>query len=179
MLTSAGLAAGLDLCLHVVRRDYGADVAAAVARYLVVAPHRAGGQAQFIDLPIERGTGRVAAGAAPGVALGLEATRAWALAALHARPEAPLTVAAMARRAGASARHFSRRFRAETGMAPLAWLLAQRVLVARRLLETTDWPIDRIAARAGLGSAASLRVQFRRATGTTPLAYRRAFRGGD
>jgi transcriptional regulator GlxA family with amidase domain len=162
VLTSAGVAAGIDLCLHLVRRDHGAEVANAVARRIVVAPHRDGGQAQFVEAPLP-----------PAGDRGLEATRAWAA---H-RLREPLTVAAMARHAACSERTFARRFRAETGTTPLQWLLGQRVLHARRLLEATDLPVEHVADEAGFGTAASLRSHFRRATATTPLAYRRTFRG--
>src|SRR4051812_9327070 len=162
VLTSAGVAAGIDLCLHIVRRDHGADVAARVARRIVVAPHRDGGQAQFIERPV----------AAEGDGT-LEPTRAWALARLHG----PLDVRAMAGHACVSERTFARRFRAETGTTPLQWLLGQRVLEARRLLERSDLPVEVVADRAGFGTAASLRDHFARATATTPTAYRRAFRG--
>jgi transcriptional regulator GlxA family with amidase domain len=162
VLTSAGVAAGIDLCLHLVRRDHGAEVANAVARRIVVAPHRDGGQAQFVEAPV------------PVVdEHGLEPTRAWAT----QRLREPLTVAAMARHAACSERTFARRFRAETGTTPLQWLLGQRVLHARRLLEATDLPVEHVADAAGFGTAASLRSHFRRATATTPLAYRRTFRG--
>src|SRR3954452_18352344 len=162
VLTSAGVAAGIDLCLHIVRRDHGADVAARVARRIVVAPHRDGGQAQFIERPV----------AAEGDG-SLEPTRAWAL----ARLREALDVRAMARHACVSERTFARRFRAETGTTPLQWLLGQRVLEARRLLERTDLSVEVVADRAGFGTAASLRDHFARATATTPTAYRRAFRG--
>jgi transcriptional regulator GlxA family with amidase domain len=163
VLTSAGVAAGLDLCLHIVRRDHGADVAARVARRIVVAPHRDGGQAQFIDRPLPADDG----------AGSLEATRAWAL----ERLDEPLDVRALARHACVSERTFARRFRAETGTTPLQWLLGQRVLEARRLLERTDLPVEVVAGRCGFGTAASLREHFARATATTPTAYRRSFRG--
>jgi transcriptional regulator GlxA family with amidase domain len=162
VLTSAGVAAGIDLCLHLVRRDHGAEVANTTARRIVVAPHRDGGQAQFVEAPLP------AAGDS-----GLAPTRAWAL----ERLRAPLTVAEMARHAGCSDRTFARRFRAETGTTPLQWLLGERVLLARRLLEATDLPVEDVADEAGFGTAASLRGHFRRATATTPLAYRRTFRG--
>jgi transcriptional regulator GlxA family with amidase domain len=162
VLTSAGVAAGIDLCLHLVRRDHGAEVANAAARRIVVAPHRDGGQAQFVETPLP-----------PAGERGLAPTRAWA--ALRLRE--PLTVAAMARHAACSERTFARRFRAETGTTPLQWLLRQRVLHARRLLEATDLPVEDVAGQAGFGTAASLRSHFRRATATTPLAYRRSFRG--
>ena len=160
LLTSAGLAAGIDLCLHIVRQDHGAEVANAVARQLVVAPHRSGGQAQFVDAPVRADDG------------GLERTRSWAL----LRLAEPLTIARLAEHARMSRRTFTRRFRSETGVSPLQWLLHQRVLLARRLLETTDQPVARVAERAGFGSALSLRLHFRRAVATSPLAYRRAFR---
>ena len=160
VMTSAGLSAGIDLSLHVVRKDFGAAAGERVARRMVAAPHREGGQAQFIKRPP---TG------APG---SLEATRRWAA----ERLAEPLDVAVMARHAMVSPRTFARRFREETGTTPLRWLLAQRVLEARRLLEESDLPIDDVAWRAGFGAAASLREHFRRATATTPTAYRRAFR---
>lgn len=160
VMTSAGLSAGIDLCLHVVRRDHGAAAGERVARHMVAAPHREGGQAQFIKRPPAPSPGS------------LEATRLWAL----ERLAEPLDVTVLARHAGVSSRTFARRFREETGTTPLQWLLAQRVLEARRLLEETDLPIDHVAWRAGFGAAASLRERFRRATGTTPTAYRRTFR---
>jgi transcriptional regulator GlxA family with amidase domain len=162
VVTSAGVAAGIDLCLHLVRRDVGAEAANAIARQIVVAPHRDGGQAQFVDAPLPRDDDR-----------GLAVTRAWAL----DRLREPLTVAAMARHAACSERTFARRFRAETGTTPLQWLLRERVLHARRLLEATDLPIEDVAFEAGFGTAASLRTHFRRSTATSPLAYRRTFRG--
>ncbi|HET7506904.1 MAG TPA: helix-turn-helix domain-containing protein, partial [Solirubrobacterales bacterium] len=159
VLTSAGLSAGIDLSLHVIRRDFGAEAGERVARHMVAAPHREGGQAQFFkpELPAASGS--------------LEPTRRWAL----ERLAEPLDVAAMARHAGVSPRTFARRFRAETGTTPLQWLLAQRVLEARRLLEVTDLPVDAVAWRVGFGTAASLRDHFRRATATTPTAYRCSF----
>jgi transcriptional regulator GlxA family with amidase domain len=160
VLTSAGVAAGIDLCLHIVRRDRGAAEANRVARRIVVAPHRAGGQAQFVERPV----------ADPDT--GLAPTRAWLLANL----DRPATVPDMARHAGYSPRTFARRFRAETGTTPLAWLLEQRVLAARRLLEDSDLPVERVAADCGFGTATGLREHFRRACATTPTAYRAAFR---
>ncbi len=162
VMTSAGLSAGIDLCLHVIRADCGAAVGDLVARHMVAAPHRDGGQAQFIERPV------ASAGAATG---SLEPTRRWAAERLHE----PLDVAAMARHASVSPRTFARRFREETGTTPLQWLLNQRVQEARRLLEQTDLPIDAVAWQAGFGTAASLRDHFRRITATTPTAYRRSF----
>jgi transcriptional regulator GlxA family with amidase domain len=159
VMTSAGLSAGIDLSLHAIRKDFGAAVGDRVARHMVAAPHREGGQAQF------------AAAAAPDLGGSLEATRRWAV----ERLRDPLDVAAMADHAGVSARTFARRFRTETGTTPLQWLLGQRVLEARRLLEESDLPVETVAWRCGFGSAASLRDHFRRATTTTPTAYRRAF----
>lgn len=159
VMTSAGLSAGIDLCLHVVREDFGAAAGERVARHMVAAPHREGGQAQFVDRPSV---------ADPG---SLEPTRRWAA----ERLAEPLDVAAMAAQAGVSPRTFARRFREETGATPHQWLLGRRVLEARRLLEESSQPIEEVAWRSGFGSAASLREHFRRATATTPTAYRRAF----
>jgi transcriptional regulator GlxA family with amidase domain len=161
VLTSAGVAAGIDLCLHIVRSDHGAEVANAAARRIVVAPHRSGGQAQFIDRPVAGPAGTT-----------LAATRAWMLERL---PDA-LTVADMAAHAGYSERTFARRFRAETGTTPLRWLLAERVLAARRMLERTDAPVETVASACGFGTATGLREHFARACATTPTAYRAAFR---
>jgi transcriptional regulator GlxA family with amidase domain len=159
--TSAGTAAGIDLCLHVVRLDHGAETANAVARRMVVPAHRDGGQSQFVAAPVpdspEDDT--------------LSVTLDWAIAHL----DRPLTVEDLARRALLSPRTFARRFREATGTTPLQWLLRQRILHAQRLLETTELPVELVAGRSGFGSSTALRVHFRRATGTTPLAYRRAF----
>jgi AraC family transcriptional activator FtrA len=160
VLTSAGIAAGIDLCVHVVRTDHGEQVAAEVARRMVVAPHRAGGQAQFLHRP------------APPTAASLSETCSWAVQHL----DEPLTVAVLARHAGCASRTLARRFAEETGTSPLRWLTAQRVLAARRLLETTDDPIDRVAERSGLGSAANLRILLARDVGLSPTGYRRAYR---
>lgn len=162
LLTSAGVAAGIDLCLHLLRRDHGAEAANVAARHTVVAPHRAGGQAQFIERAVPLGDDG-----------SLEATRTYAL----ARLDEPLTIKQLARHACTSERTFNRRFRQETGTTPLKWLHAQRVDHARRLLEVSELPVEAVAQRCGFGSAAILRQHFRRATATTPTAYRRSFGG--
>ena len=164
VLTSAGGAAGVDLCLHLVRRDHGAAVANAAARACVVPPWRDGGQAQFIEHAVPSVD---AASTAP--------TRAWALADLRA----PLTLEELADHAGMSVRTFTRRFRAETGMSPNQWVTQQRVDRARRLLETTDLPVESVAHEAGFGSATLLRQHLRAAIGVSPLQYRRTFRAPD
>jgi transcriptional regulator GlxA family with amidase domain len=163
VLTSAGLAAGIDLCVQLVRADYGSDAAVGVARYMVVAPHRDGGQAQLLQRPV------------PPTAESLAATCDWALEHLAE----PLTVADLARHAGWAPSTFARRFVAETGMAPLRWLTAARLREARRLLEVSDLPVDDVAARSGLGSAANLRLHLARDAGTTPTAYRAAYQGRE
>jgi transcriptional regulator GlxA family with amidase domain len=160
LLTSAGSAAGLDLCLHIVRRDHGAEIANQVARRLVVPPQREGGQSQYVPVP-------VAAESTGGLAAVLE----WA----QARLNEDLSVERWARRAALSPRTFARRFRAETGTTPHRWLVHQRVLAAQRLLETSDASIDQVAEGVGLQTAATLRLHFRRALRTTPTAYRRRF----
>ena len=162
VLTSAGLAAGIDLCLHVLRRDHGTAVANKAARYLVVPAWRNGGQSQFIEAPL------------PDVTRGgTAAVRAWLL----ERLDRPATLAEMAAYASMSVRTFTRRFRDETGQTPGEWLIKQRVNRAAELLETTDLPVDRIAELSGLGSAASLRQHFKISYGLPPLAYRKAFAG--
>ena len=162
VLTSAGLAAGIDLCLHVLRLDHGAEVAAAKARSMVVPPYREGGQAQFVSRPI------------PAVGPSLSGTCAW----LVAHLSDPLTIEDMAAHAGWSPRTFARRFVAETGTTPARWLAAQRLDHARRLLETTDLPVDEVAERSGLGTAGNLRLHLARSLGVTPTAYRRTYQGG-
>jgi transcriptional regulator GlxA family with amidase domain len=161
VLTSAGVCCGIDLCLHIVRRDLGAVTANRIARGLVAAPHRDGGQAQYVPAPV-----------AVAGETSLSGTRAWAL----ARLDEPLALRVLARHAGVSQRTFIRRFTEETGTTPLQWLLNARLSRARELLETTDHPVDRIARDCGLGTATNLRLHFRRALDTTPTAYRRAFR---
>ena len=159
ILTSAGIASGIDLCLHIVRRDSGVAAANRLARLLVAAPHRDGGQAQFIETPVGTADGSLAA------------TRGWALDHLHKA----LTVRDLARRARVSERTVARRFVDETGLPPLRWLLGVRIQRARELLETANLSVDQVAQRCGLGTAANLRLHFRRVVGTTPTAYRRAF----
>ncbi len=161
VLTSAGLAAGIDLYVQLVRADYGSDAAISIARYMVVAPHRDGGQAQLLERPV------------PPPAQSLAATCDWAL----ERLAEPLTVADLARHAGWAPRTFARRFVTETGMAPLRWLAAARIREARHLLEVTDLSVEDVAARSGLGSAANLRVHLARDAGTTPTAYRATYQG--
>ena len=162
VMTSAGTAAGIDLCLHIVRLDHGAEVANAVARRMVVPPHRDGGQAQFVEAPVAQN-----AGDDP-----LAVTLGWMLEHL----DRPMSVDDLAGRSHMSPRHFARRFRAVTGTTPHQWLLSQRVLLASRLLETTDDSVELVAQRCGMGNAATLRVHFQRVVGTSPLAYRRTFR---
>lgn len=164
VLTSAGVSCGIDLCLHIVRRDLGAVIASEIARALVAAPHRDGGQAQFVPAPI------------PSVgADSLSGTREWAL----ARLDQPLALRALARHAGLTQRTFIRRFTQETGTTPLQWLLNARIGRARELLESTDLSVERVAQDCGLGTAANLRLHLRRLLQTTPTAYRRTFRSSD
>ncbi len=162
ILTSAGSAACLDLCLHVVRQDFGADVANAVARQMVVPPHRAGGQAQFVTTAIRDVT------EADPFSDALQ----WAAANLGE----PLSVELLAHRAAMSTRTFARHFGATVGATPHQWILQQRLVLAQRLLETTDLPVDRVAEECGLGTATNLRMRFQQSIGTTPTAYRRTFR---
>jgi transcriptional regulator GlxA family with amidase domain len=161
VLTSAGLAAGIDLCVQLVRADYGSEAAVSVARRMVVAPHRDGGQAQWLERPL------------PSPGEGLAATYQWALEHLAD----PLTVADLARHAGWAPRTLARHFAEQTGMAPMRWLTAARIREARRLLEATDLPVDAISARCGLGTAANLRLHLARDAGVTPSAYRAAYQG--
>ncbi|MFF4183475.1 helix-turn-helix domain-containing protein [Streptomyces sp. NPDC001691] len=160
VLTSAGKAAGMDLCLHIVRSDHGATVANALARHLVVPPHRDGGQAQFIPAPVTHGRDHPLAELLP-----------WAL----DRIDQPLTVEDLARQAAMSTRNLVRHFHAVTGTSPLRWLLSQRVRLAQELLESGDDSVERIAARTGMGTSATLRRHFARVTGLPPEAYRRTF----
>lgn len=163
VLTSAGVAAGIDLCLHMVRRDHGTAIANEVARRTVVPPHRDGGQAQYIHRPV------------PDPQLATTTTaRAWALGRLHE----PIQLRDMAEQESMSVRTFTRRFREEVGISPGQWLTQQRVERARHLLESTDLSIDQVASDAGFGTAQSMRQHLQAALGVTPTAYRRTFRTG-
>ncbi|MEV0711068.1 GlxA family transcriptional regulator [Nocardia aurea] len=161
--TAAGLAAGIDVCLHIIRADHGSEIANRAARYCVVPPWREGGQSQFIERQVPD----------PG-SDGTAPTRAWALRHL----ERELDLNTMAAHARMSVRTFTRRFKAETGLAPGAWLLRQRLRHAKRLLETTDLSVDAVAHASGIGTAASLRHHMRGELGVPPLAYRKTFRAG-
>ncbi|MEV6384609.1 helix-turn-helix domain-containing protein [Streptomyces sp. NPDC051773] len=163
ILTSAGAASGIDLCLHLVRRDHGSEVANRVARRCVVPPWREGGQAQYIEQPVPQDG-----------AHGTAATRQWALEHL----DAPLALADLAEHARMSLRTFARRFNDEVGMSPGRWLVQQRVARARHLLESTDLPVDEIAGHVGFATGTSLRQHLHAAIGVSPLTYRRTFRSG-
>ncbi|PZU38848.1 MAG: AraC family transcriptional regulator [Microbacterium sp.] len=160
VITSAGTAAGLDACLHLLRQELGAEVTNTIARRMVVPPQRDGGQAQFIAAPLP-----------PVASLSLAPVTDWMLQNLRVE----LTVDQLAARAHMSPRTFARRFKADFGATPAAWLARQRVLHAQRLLERTDLGLDRIADECGFGSAAVLRQNFARVLGTTPTAYRATF----
>ncbi|GGW33131.1 AraC family transcriptional regulator [Streptomyces lucensis JCM 4490] len=164
VITSAGTAAGIDACLHLVRKEQGPEVANKIARRMVVPPHRDGGQAQYIERPLPKTSCDTV-----GEVL------AW----MEAHLDEELTVEQLAARAHMAPRTFARRFQQETGTTPYRWILRQRVLLAQELLEGTDETMDAIAWRTGFGTAAALRHQFVRALGTTPNAYRRAFRGPE
>ncbi|MCX4762970.1 helix-turn-helix domain-containing protein [Streptomyces sp. NBC_01275] len=161
VLTSAGVAAGIDLCLHIVRRDHGTAVANEVARRTVVPPHRDGGQAQYIERPVPD----------PQQATTTSA-RAWALGRLHE----PIQLRDMAAQEAMSVRTFTRRFREEVGVSPGQWLTRQRVERARQLLESSDLSVDQVARDAGFGTAQSMRQHLQASLGVTPTAYRRTFR---
>jgi transcriptional regulator GlxA family with amidase domain len=162
LLTSAGAASGVDVCLHLVRSDHGSELANRVARICVVPPWRDGGQAQYIEQPVpERGSE------------GTAATRTWAL----GRLSEPLTLTDLAEHAHMSLRTFIRRFNEEVGTSPGRWLIHQRVLRARHLLESTDLAVDDIAGQVGFATGTSLRQHLRTAIGVSPLTYRRTFRG--
>ena len=161
ILTSAGSAASIDLCLHVVRQDYGTEIATQLARQLVVPPQRDGGQAQYIDAPMpELDSSSLFAG-----------TVCW----LQEHLDEPMTVEDLAARSAMSPRTFARRFLASTGTTPYQWLVRQRVQLAQRLLEMSDLPIDSVAEKSGFSTAANLRKHFSRAVHTSPQAYRRTF----
>ncbi|WP_329201243.1 MULTISPECIES: GlxA family transcriptional regulator [unclassified Streptomyces] len=160
VITGAGSAAGIDLCLHLIRSDYGAAVANAAARAAVVTPVRHGGQAQFVQTPLPAQTDS-----------SLDAARIWALQHL----DQPIPLRDLAAQAKVSMRTLTRRFTAETGVTPFQWLLQQRLLRARELLETTDLTVDQVAGRSGLGSGESLRQHLSRQIGMTPAVYRNAF----
>ncbi|MBT2209931.1 MULTISPECIES: GlxA family transcriptional regulator [Actinomadura] len=161
VLTSAGVAAGIDLCLHLVRRDHGAATAARTARRIIMPPQRDGGQAQFIrhEDPPDGGTA-------------LQPTLAWLEANLHR----PLALEDIARHACVSVRTLTRRFREQAGTTPQQWLSRARVRRAQQLLESTDLPVERVAAEAGFGSPVTLRAHFARRVGASPQSYRAAFR---
>ncbi|MEU8503757.1 helix-turn-helix domain-containing protein [Streptomyces brevispora] len=161
VLTSAGVAAGIDLCLHIVRRDHGTAVANDVARRTVVPPHRDGGQAQYIQRPVP--DAQIA---------GTTTARAWAL----GRLERPILLRDMAQQESMSVRTFTRRFREEVGISPVQWLTRQRVERARQLLESTDLSIDQVARDAGFGTPTSLRQHLQATLGVSPTMYRRTFR---
>ncbi|WP_423790835.1 GlxA family transcriptional regulator [Micromonospora cathayae] len=161
VLTSAGVAAGLDLCLHVVRTDHGSEVAGRAARRCVVPPWRDGGQAQYIERPVPREPDN-----------GTSATREWA----RQRLAEPVTLRELAAHARMSVRTFTRHFRSETGLSPAQWLLRQRTDHARLLLETTDLAVEQVARRSGFGTAAALRQRLHQQVGVAPSAYRRTFR---
>ena len=162
VITSAGTGAGIDACLHLVRKVQGSRVANGIARRMVVPPHREGGQAQYIDRPLGESPSGSLAPLLDWMALNLSQ---------------PLSVASMAARAHMSPRTFARKFTQETGTSPLRWLTSQRVLLAQQLLEDTDETVDAIADHVGFGNAAALRHHFRAWRDTTPDSYRRLFRG--
>lgn len=164
VVTSAGGAAGLDMCLHLVRRDYGADIAANTARHIVMPLQRDGGQAQFIAH--DRGGER---------SENLDGLLRW----LEENLNRPLTLTDIARQAAISVRTLNRHFRAQTGTTPLQWLIKARLHRAQALLETTSLPVEEVAQRAGFGTAIALRQHFRRALGTSPQLYRHAFSSGS
>ena len=161
ILTSAGSAAGIDLCLHVVRQDYGTEIATQLARQLVVPPQRDGGQAQYIDAPMPE---------LDSSSLFADTVR-W----LQEHMNEPVTVDDLAARSAMSPRTFARRFLASTGTTPYQWLLRQRIQLAQRLLEMSDLPIDAVAEQSGFSTAANLRKHFSRTVHNSPQAYRRAF----
>ncbi|MEQ9495973.1 MAG: helix-turn-helix domain-containing protein [Deltaproteobacteria bacterium] len=160
ILTSAGAAAGMDLCIHIIRTDLGAEVAAHVARLSVMPLERAGGQAQFIDHPSPDADGE-----------SLTEVLGW----IEQNLRSPLTLPVIAQRAAMSTRTLSRRFREQTGTTPAQWIIRARVRAARRLLETTSLSVEHVATNVGFGSSAVLRQRFAELVGTSPRAYRSAF----
>ncbi|MFD9793638.1 GlxA family transcriptional regulator [Streptomyces sp. NPDC059070] len=164
VLTSAGAASGVDVCLHLVRQDHGSEVANQVARRCVVPPYRDGGQAQYIERPLP-----------PAGGTGTGPTRDWAL----QRLELPLTLGELAAHAAMSTRTFARRFREETGLSPGRWLTQQRLRRARHLLESSDLPVERVAHEVGFATATSLRRHLAAEAGVAPAAYRRTFRAAS
>jgi transcriptional regulator GlxA family with amidase domain len=160
VITSAGSAAGIDACLYLVRKEQGTKVANQIARRMVVAPHRDGGQAQFVDWPVHHDSTT------------LTEVIEW----MERHLDQPVTVADLASLAHMSARTFARRFVQETGTTPLRWLTGQRILLAQELLEDTDDDVDQVARKTGFGNATAFRHHFRAQRSTTPQAYRRAFR---
>ncbi|WP_431035895.1 GlxA family transcriptional regulator [Streptomyces sp. P6-2-1] len=164
VLTSAGAASGVDVCLHLVRRDHGTEVANHVARCCVVPPYRDGGQAQYVERPLP-----------PASEAGTGPTRDWAL----GRLDRPLSLDALAAHAAMSPRTFARRFQEETGLSPGRWLTRQRLRRARHLLESSDLPVERVAHEVGFATATSLRRHLAAEAGVTPSAYRRTFRAGS
>jgi transcriptional regulator GlxA family with amidase domain len=164
VLTSAGAASGIDLCLHILRGDLGVAASNHAARRLVAAPYRSGGQAQYVPRSVPEPLGER-----------FGATREWAL---HRLGE-PLTLDVLARQAGVSPRTFSRRFVEETGYTPMQWVMRARIDLARELLERSQRSVEQIAADVGLGTGANLRLHFQRVLGTTPSEYRRTFTRGE
>ncbi|MDH6135760.1 AraC family transcriptional activator FtrA [Kitasatospora sp. MAA4] len=164
VLTSAGKAAAVDLCLHLIHLDHGAAIANSVARRLVMPLHRPGGQAQFVATPVQARGDHA-----------LSQLLAWA----QQRLDQPLTVTDLARRANTSPRHLGRQFRSVIGQTPLQWLLTQRVRRAQELLETTDESVEAVAHATGMGTATTLRRQFKRVVGVPPDSYRRSFRSSE
>jgi len=163
VLTSAGNSAAADLALHIVRSDHGAEIANRVARQMIAPPHRRGGQAQYVEVPL---------GNRAGTGNQLAATLDWAMQRLNQ----PLPVKTLAAHSALSPRHFTRQFRQVTGTTPHKWLLTQRLALAQRLLETTSLPIDQVADGAGFGTPAAMRLQFQQELDTSPAAYRQTFR---
>ena len=164
VLTSAGAASGIDLCLHILRADLGVAASNHAARRLVAAPYRSGGQAQYVPRSVPEPMGERFA-----------ATREWALHRLHE----PLTLEALARHAAVSPRTFSRRFAEDTGYTPMQWVMRARIDLARELLERSERGVEQIAGDVGLGTGANLRMRFQQILGTTPSEYRRTFTRGE